>query len=385
MRLSPELKFISNILGSSLRPNHTPGDGKASPVKNINWARLIPLTNHHRVGGLLFYWMRNLKLENSVPLRVYKNLKDIYESYSNVWENHGQVLKKILMGCHEREVDVMMLKGAQIAHTDYPDFSLRPIDDIDLLVRQPDRSKVIKFMLEMGFNLYETNQTCDKFFVRNRQPGKPIFIEIHSSLQTRIRLNRAFNIDINQFWKGAQEFTADGYSFVQLSPTDNLIYLGAHFSHHHFSRLIWAYDIALLIHRHREEVDWEKLKDLCGRMKIRNPLYHSLRLCRELFGIPISEEVLRDLSPSWWKRRIGHFLIRGNLLFPEQSRGNRFKQILIKMFLVDSWVEAILWCLFPTKEWIKQRYCLQNTREIYTYYLLHPLLYLIKAMKAPMR
>ncbi|NIO21986.1 MAG: hypothetical protein GTN76_14965, partial [Candidatus Aenigmarchaeota archaeon] len=121
------------------------------------------------------------------------------------------------------------------------------------------------------------------------------------------------------------------------------MYLCTHFAEHHFSRLIWAYDIALLIHRHGEGIDWGKLEDLCKRMKVRSPLYYSLSLCRELFQVPIPKKVLRNLSPSWWKRRIGHFLITGNLLFPEQSRVNRFKQILIKIFLVNSWMEAILW------------------------------------------
>jgi hypothetical protein len=343
------------------------------------------LVNHHRVEGLLFHWIRKLKLENTVPLHVYKNLKDIYESYSNIWENHGQVLKKILMGCHEREMQVIMLKGAQLAHTDYPDFPLRPIEDIDLLVRQLDRSKVIKFMLEMGFNLYETNQTCDKFFVRNRQPGKPIFIEIHSNLQTRIRLNRSFSIDIDEFWKGTQKRTFDGFPFLELCPTHNLIYLGAHLGHHHFSRLIWAYDIALLVHRHKPEIDWKRLEYICGRVRIKNSLYYSLSLCQKFFGVPIPQHVLRGLSPSWVRRKMGQFIIRRYLRSLEKSRVNRFNHFLIKAILIDSWREAIRWFLFPTREWMKQEYFPGNTHEIYPYYLLHPLLYLIKTMRTPMR
>jgi len=149
--------------------------------------------------------------------------------------------------------------------------------------------------------------------------------------------------------------------------------------------LIWAYDIALLIHRHGEEIDWETLTDLCPRMKIRSPLYYSFSLCQELFQIPIPEIVLKDLSPSWWKRRIGHFLMRRNLQRPERSRVNRLTQFLIKMFLVDNWMEAILWFLFPTREWIKQYYSIHGTYEIYPYYLFHPILYLIKAIRAPQR
>jgi hypothetical protein len=250
MRLSPELRFISNILCLSLKPDHTQGEGNIPPVGHVNWDRFIALVNHHRVGGLLFHWMTKLKLESTVPHHVYENLKGIYESFSDIWEDHGHVLKKILMGCHKREMDVVLLKGAQLAQSNYPDLPLRPIEDIDLLVRQSDRSEVIKFMLETGFNLYETNQTCDKFFIRTisesgkRERHKPIFIEVHSNLQTPIRLDRSFSIDVDECWNLTQEKAVAGYPFLQLCPTDNLIYLCAHLSHHHFSRLIWIYDVA---------------------------------------------------------------------------------------------------------------------------------------------
>jgi hypothetical protein len=383
---SPELNFISDVLGLSLKPNHSHIEVHSLPFgDHVNWDEVIPLVNHHRVGGLLFYWIRKLKFESRLPRDVCRDLERVSQHVVTIWEDHRRILKRILRQFRESETEVILLKGAQLGHTEYPHFTLRPIEDIDLLIRRPDRSRVIKFMLAMGFNLYETNQTCDKFFIRKKQAGKPIFIEIHSNLQTPIRLNRSFNIDIDKFWKDTQEMNSNGFSFLQLCPTHNLIYLAAHLSHHHFSRLIWAYDVALLIQRHGEEIDWEKLEELCVRMRIRSPLYHGLRLCRELFGISIPEKVLRNLSPPRWRKKIGHFVIRRNLLFPEQYQAGWFGQFLIKTFLVDSWLQAILWFLFPTREWIKQEYSVQTTNKIYPYYFLHPILYLIKAMRAPVR
>jgi len=397
VRISPERQFILNILGLSLKPDHTHIGRDISPVGHINWDRFIPLVNHHRVGGLLCYWIRKLKLENTVPLDVYKDLNDIYKSLSNIWEDHREVIKKILMRFYESEIEVILLKGAQLGHIDYPHFSLRPMGDIDLLVKRSSQLKMIKLMLEMGFNLYETGDSCNRFFIRQiwkrkkRETHKPIFIEVHSNLQTPFRLNKSVSIDMDEFWNGiqmksiwngTQMKSIAGFPFFQLYPTYNLIYLCSHLGEHHFSRLIWAYDIALLIHRHREEIDWEKLKDLCPRMKIRSPLYHSLSLCQELFQVPIPKKVLKRLSPSWGKRKMGEFLIRRNLLFPEQPRISGFNQFLIKALSIDSWVEAMLWFLFPTREWIKREYSLQNKHEIYPYYLLHPVLYLIKSIKA---
>ncbi len=326
MRLSPEGQFISDILGLSLQSNSSLIEGAFSPVGFINWDKFIPLVTHHGLGGLLFFWIRKLKLEKTIPLDVYRDLGDLSESYTSIWEDHGEILKGILMRFHESEVEVILLKGAQIAHTDYPHFSLRPIEDLDLLVRKSNRSQMVRLMLEMGFNPYETNQTCNKFFIKRilkrhkKWVYQPIFIEVHSNLQTPVRLNRSFRIDMDEFWNFTQERSFAGLPFLQLSPTYNLIYLCAHLGHHYFSRLIWIYDIALHIHRHREEIEWEKLEELCGRMRIRNILYHSLALCQDFFQIPIPEKVLNGLSPSWGERKIGYFLIRKHLQNTEKSR-----------------------------------------------------------------
>jgi hypothetical protein len=335
--------------------------------------------------------MKKLRLERSLPRDAHRSIRGIHESQAHFWEDHQGIIREILMGFHQSGIEVILLKGAQLGHVDYPRFSLRPMGDIDLLVKGSDQLAVIKLMLDMGFNLYETGQTCNRYFIKEVSRGKkgeahkPIFVEVHSNLQVPVRLNRSCIIDMDEFWNGSQGKSINGFPFLQLCPAHNLIYLCSHIAEHHFSRMIWAYDVALLIQRHGEEIDWEKLEELCARMRNRSPLYHNLRLCRELFGILIPERVLRNLSPPWWRKEIAHFVIRRNLLFPEQYQAAWFNRFLIKTFLVDSWLQAILWFLFPTREWMKKQYSLQGTREIYPYYLLHPILYLIKGVRTTIK
>jgi len=392
MQLSSELQFIKDMLGLSFKSNHSRIEVNYPPLwDHVNWDEFIRLATYHGVGGLLFYWLRKLKLEGSLPRAVYRSLHHIYKSLSNIAEHHQKVLNEILVRFNNSGIEIILLKGSQLCHIEYPHFSLRPMGDIDLLVKKSNQLEIIKLMLEMGFNLYKTSQTCDKFFMkgtfkkRKKEIHKPIFVEAHSNFHPPDRLNESFSVDMDEFWNGTQQQSINGFPFLQLCPTYNLIYLCTHLGEHHFSRLIWAYDIALLIHRHGEEIDWGKLEDFSGRMKVRNPLYHSLNLCQEFFQAPIPEKVLKNLSPSWWKRKMGQFLIRKNLLLHERSRVSRLSQFLIKVLSIDSWVEAMLWFLFPTREWIKQQYSVQGTHEIYSYYVLHPILYLIKSMKVPLK
>lgn len=399
MQQSPELQFISNILALSLKPHHS--HSEPNPMLNhLNWDEFTRLASYHGVGGLLLYWLKRLGVESNLPVDVFKDLYGIHESISNIWEDYHEIIKEILGRFCENKIDVILLKGAQLGYTDYPHVFLRPMGDIDMLVNRSDQSRVIRLMLEMGFNLYEPGDSCNRFFIRavvkgkERKTHKPIFIEVHANFQAPIRLNKSCGVDMDEFWNGTQMKSIwngtqmksiAGFPFLQLSPTYNIIYLCTHFGEHHFSRLIWAYDITLLIHRHGEEIDWETIKDLCPRMKIRSPLYHSFSLCQELFQIPIPEGVLKNLSRAWWRRRVGHFLIRRDILFPGKSRSSRLSQFLIKMLCIDNWLEAGLWFLLPTREWLKKQYSLQGTRWIYSYYILHPVLYLINAIRAPSR
>jgi len=214
MRLSPELQLISNILGSSLKPNHSHIEVNSLPLwEYINWDEFIPLVTYHGVGGLLFYWLRKLKLEINLPDHVSRSLHGIYESVVDIWEDHQVIIKKILMRFYESEIEVILLKGAQLGHTDYPRFSLRPMEDIDLLVKGSDKLRIINLMLEMGFSLYHTGETCDKFFLTQtpkrsrKKTQKPIFVEVHSNLQVPIRLNKSFSVDMDEFWNSTQMVT----------------------------------------------------------------------------------------------------------------------------------------------------------------------------------
>ena len=211
MRLSTELQFISNILGSSLKPNHS--HTAADPVPHaghINWKKFMALVAYHGVSGLLLYGLKKSRLESSLPRDVHGSLGGICESHSDMWDDHQEVIKKILMRFHESDIGVMLLKGAQLAHTDYPHFSLRPMEDIDLFVKRSDQSRVIKLMLEMGFSLYETGDSCNRFFIRGtfkgkkRNAHKPIFIEVHSNFQAPVRLNKSFGVDMDEFWNGME-------------------------------------------------------------------------------------------------------------------------------------------------------------------------------------
>ena len=51
----------------------------------------------------------------------------------------------------ERKLQVIVLKGAALLNTVYHDVALRPMEDIDLMVRQEHRDELKNLLETMGF------------------------------------------------------------------------------------------------------------------------------------------------------------------------------------------------------------------------------------------
>lgn len=59
----------------------------------------------------------------------------------------------ILSACQQASLAVMPLKGSLLARREYPDPALRPMADLDLLVRPADRSRLAEILTALGYSL----------------------------------------------------------------------------------------------------------------------------------------------------------------------------------------------------------------------------------------
>ena len=84
----------------------------------------------------LFYWnLRKISNGKDVPYEVMKSLEKIY--YSNLARNMilYDELGKILKAFKKAGIDTIVLKGAFLAEEIYKNIGLRPMSDIDLLIK----------------------------------------------------------------------------------------------------------------------------------------------------------------------------------------------------------------------------------------------------------
>lgn len=149
-------------------------------------------------------------------------------------------------------VPVLVMKGTALATTHYAHPALRPRCDTDLLVspaRIADAGAVLREAgydeeLTSGGQVMRSQETwcrTDRFGIRHT-------VDLHRHVSNRPRYGRALAFD--ELWSRSEPFA--GREIVRaLCAPDALLLASVHLAGHHddFERLIWFYDVHLLVSR----------------------------------------------------------------------------------------------------------------------------------------
>ncbi|MDR4508602.1 MAG: nucleotidyltransferase family protein [Candidatus Brocadiaceae bacterium] len=122
-------------------------------------------------------------------------------------------LDKILNVFEKEGVDVIQLKGADLAKNYFPDQALRPMEDIDLLVRETEIKRACEYFISNGYELVkhltfenEDDYEEDHFhfpYVKHFK-NVPMAVEIHQD----IARNESFiNHNISEIWRNHLHIT----------------------------------------------------------------------------------------------------------------------------------------------------------------------------------
>ena len=305
-----------------------------SVPERINWKLFRKRVKSHRLGPLF-----SRKLPRTLPLPgwIREEWEEEYRKQLARAVLAGGCLRDILEEFSRRSIESIALKGTHLGEIYYPHPALRPAEDLDLLIRPRAGKAAAEILAEAGGRLRETTATAEKYLF----PETGVFIELHTGLQTPERRNPAFAIRIEDFWRGSLPARIAGGETRVLAPGINLLYLAAHLSHHSFSRLIWFYDLYLILSQSGADIDWDRLDARAREYRCAGQVYYPLLFTGFFFGRTAPPEALNRLSPQPAKRMITrNFITTAAVLegkIPEsgwRARRNRF-------LLNDSWPLAL--------------------------------------------
>ena len=183
---------------------------------------------------------------------------------------------------------VIVLKGAALIPEVYRDsVDLRPLGDVDLLVRPCELADVVAWLRSRGYRPFAPSST---FLSRGS-----VAFDLHTEVAGSSWVSRkadVFRLNPELLWRDARPPDPDDPSALVLSPTHQRLHLVVHALKHSYSRLIWLVDIALVL---RDAVDDELIAE-ARAVGAERPLAYAFGLLDAVLGIRPSRAVADSLG-----------------------------------------------------------------------------------------
>lgn len=307
-----------------------------------DWEEAAATARRHGLEPILFHNLKQIRSRLDIPAGIWQELhRRYFVSASRNIFLYRQLLH--LLDIFNREgIPVILLKGAHLAELIYKNPALRPMLDIDLLVKHGDLARVHTFLLQEGYDSSEQNQgTAFEHLAPYLKKGA-VRLEIHFHI-TEPPFSMHF--DIASLWERARKETFQNVSVLTLSPEDLLLHLCIHTSiHHGFDNGLLPYlDIALALEHYQEKLDWDKLWTRAKNWGMDRSVYLMLALTGRLLGHPMPKPVVQDMPP-------------------DQETQNAVQSAIDLVFHRSAPVTPYVARLFAGKGWRKKiKYLIQRT------------------------
>jgi hypothetical protein len=291
----------------------------------------------------------------------------LIEVYAHVGAINRSLLGRLerLLACfHERGIDCIVLKGADVVPRLYGVWGLRPMLDIDLLVRPSDLPAIDAIAERLGYR-----PTIDE---------NPSYIDSDRTTWLDIAEDIWYLDDLEGIWQRAATRMQGGVPVKGMGASDLLVFLTAYAVVFRAElSASFARDVALLVER--EAVDWDFVVEEAARRGLTVPIYHGLAYAVRKVGAAIPAQTLARLAPSGRRERALWYALRrlcterrvdgmGHVLLFLTQRGRRRWR----------WLAHVL---FPSPAFMGYRYGRPRSVRAALIRVLRPLLLVARALK----
>lgn len=209
--------------------------------------------------------------------------------------------RRIVQALYSAGVTMIVLKGPVLAETVYPDPLLRPFSDLDLFCHEEDWATIYHTLVNLEFTALvdlpnpPAKPWCRKAYYHNQYFNQKtnVVVEIHFDLWQLGFHPRTEDL----IWKRATTVTIAGLEVKSLSVEDQILHLCVHLQHHSYRKLIWFVDLALLLRRHKGQLDWDYLVQAARAEELTLPVYYSLHYLERFLGVCAPAAAMASLKP----------------------------------------------------------------------------------------
>lgn len=285
---------------------------RIDPWLSVNPRRFLELARRHQVDALCHWQARVLQDDGKLPALY----RDHVEPELNRAYCHHSLRNQALAGdlAHlERHlarhgVEVLVFKGPWLAWNGYPDPGTRPIDDIDLGIREPDYRACLASLEAAGYRPGQVvPPTAEEAMRRAHFRGQ---LSFHASGRRRVELHlRMVNVGPPEpehvsVWRDRVPLTRGSRTLFAPAFTDFLMHLALHANQHGFGVLRLLFDIRFLLAARAGEPSENGIVARAEDLRCKAAVYHSLALAAEMAGASVAPDLLRSLRPGPVRRSV---------------------------------------------------------------------------------
>ncbi len=218
-------------------------------------------------------------------------------------------LERIATAAADAGIDVLALKGGALLLSLYDDPGLRPMCDIDLLIRGESAEAFDRLLVGMGYdrgvNLLRSDFYPRYHYEREYLGGgpRPVRLDVHVRPWRPLRYGRIVPDDA--LWDECETRPLGNASVRMPSATYMAMHLVCHAAFHGAERLLWLADVHRFVTSKRDAIDWVLLEERLRAWNLTHAAWFGLARTEEAFGPSIPDEfrdALASIRPAWRDR-----------------------------------------------------------------------------------
>jgi hypothetical protein len=261
--------------------------------KGIDWVALVEGAVRSKLAPLVYARLNDARLLEDAPRPQRLRLAAAHASAEAATCRLLPERDRVIALLRDAGLSALPLKGCALTDTLYKDPSLRPMGDIDLLLRAEEIDRAASLLRGLGYETDGIDPRGETFFFHREAS---LFIDAHTDLDPSGR----FRIRSEDLWaESGPSSIGHGQS---LAVRHHFAHALLHAARHRLAGLGPLVDATWMADRWPKAVGWETLPELAARWRCRHALAFALEAAGLLFGLDVPVETRRRLAPRRWRR-----------------------------------------------------------------------------------
>jgi len=367
-----EIRFLLYCLGLTEGKNPL---AEFEQLPEENWMAIIERAQTHKILPLLYYQLTQFNKDIQIPTSIISQLRRYYLHSSLENTQIFYDLSKILREANNNNIPIIILKGAALAELIYQKIALRPMYDLDLLVKSEDTRRFHELLLKLGWDCLQSGKLLDYNIAGDYCLGykkNELAIDLHTKIEELPNLNP---------WINAVPVEIDSNNTLVLGPDDLILYQCTHLYRHinidFFAELIKFYDIIQVLRKYKGKSNWDYIIQKSYANQCEHIIHCILSFIKTELGEDVSIDVLNRLKSDKLAVQISKLLYKNKKLPSIVHDFRPIRNIICRISIlllipnsvrVTDVIRYTFNQVFPNKEYMIVRYSIYPTWLFFIYY-----------------